>query len=198
MAKINSIGLAPITIAQGGTDATSMTTSSGVIRYTGSVLATTVGAALTSGGIMTNSAQPCFQVYAASTLNSVTGDGTSYTVVFNTTSFDQGSNFSSNTTFTAPVTGKYFFAAQVYLSNISASFTYSNLSLVATGGSWLFNQNAPGKEFFVNELTQSGTAVITMTAGDTATVSVAVGGGSKSVNLLGGYSYTTFYGYLIC
>jgi hypothetical protein len=56
--------------------------------------------------------QPAFMAYLDTTVTNVTGDGTEYTVIYDTEVFDQGADFVLATSiFTAPVTGKYQMSA---------------------------------------------------------------------------------------
>ena len=59
--------------------------------------------------------QPAFLAYLETSVLNVTGDGTEYTVIYDTEVFDQNSDFDlATSTFTAPVTGRY-------LINVSGS-----------------------------------------------------------------------------
>lgn len=54
--------------------------------------------------------QPAFLAYMTTSVLNVSGDGTDYTVIFDTEVYDQNSDFNLGTsTFTAPVTGRYQF-----------------------------------------------------------------------------------------
>ena len=72
--------------------------------------------------------QPAFLSYLNTTVTNVSGDGTLYTVVFDTEVYDQGANMTT-TTFTAPFTGRYLL----------------NFSALVTGGTILNPAN-----FFIN------------------------------------------------
>jgi hypothetical protein len=134
--------------------------------------------------------------------NNVTGDGTVATIPFGTTIFDQGGNFSGST-FTAPVTGIYHFDVTITISGLTISFTDMFVNLVTTARSVQFSSISPGKVFETNSGSSTflitGGVTIPMTSGDTATVTVAVFGSTKSISLLGGSSLTTaFSGFLVC
>jgi len=162
-------------------------------------------AGLTLGGNMTNSLQPCFFAYANANITNVTGDGTTYTIAFNTEYFDQGSNFASNT-FTAPVTGKYLFLLDIKLSNFTASHTVGYAALVIAGTSaatqQFWNVSPANVRDANNNLHFSGAVgPITMTAADTATVQVTVSNSTKTVTLKGAAlsgEQSSFAGYLVC
>lgn len=67
--------------------------------------------------------QPAFFAYLPTSDNNATGDATTYTlgaVTALTEVFDQNSDFNTNGTFTAPVTGRYFFQTQISLTGATA------------------------------------------------------------------------------
>lgn len=69
---------------------------------------------MTASGERTIPLQPAFQAYMDTTVTNVTGDGTAYTVIFDTEVFDQNADFNLGTSvFTAPVTGQYRFSYSI-------------------------------------------------------------------------------------
>lgn len=162
---------------------------------------------MTTSGERTMPLQPCFSAYLASTDLNVTGDntpavlgvGTPLTILF-----DQGGNFNTNGTFTAPVTGKYLFLGDIIFYQttgpISSSFTQGRIDLVTTSKTWVpvqFNpyafQNAGGG------CTAPFSVIASMTAGDTAYVSGTVSGGTKTIDFRGGSSLGSYFcGMLLC
>ncbi len=76
--------------------------------------------------------QPAFLAYLNTSVTNVSGDGTTYTVIFDTEVFDQDSNFNLGTsTFTAPITGRYqlhFVALFVGGTTINGAFGIINTS----------------------------------------------------------------------
>ena len=73
-----------------------------------------------SAGIVTKPLQPCVIAKGASQLN-VTGNGTTYTVVYSTEVVDRNNNFDGTSTFTAPVTGVYSISGMVALNNVGSA-----------------------------------------------------------------------------
>jgi len=151
---------------------------------------------LGSGGITTSAAgntltinengllKPSFSAYLSSTQNNVTGDGTTYQVICDTEIFDQAANYNNATgIFTAPITGKYLFVAGVFITNMNTQ-TSMTLTIEATSGSYLskngFQAGNSGEGIYF-------TAIIPMTAGDTAymTTQSAGGGGGKTNAVVG-------------
>ena len=103
--------------------------------------------------------QPMLEAYASATLSDVTGDGTSYTVVFNTETVDRGSNFASGTTWTCPVTGFYHFTVDIRYSGHAVGNTTANLSILPSAGGSIDATWNPGVGISgngSNEITLSG------------------------------------------
>lgn len=142
MATINSINSTiPISLAKGGTNATSMTTDYATIYYDTSKLAT-VASAGSAGQLLTSNgggSPPTFQDSTASTPGfyahlsadtayNLTGDGTPATVPLNAERFDTGSDFNTGTyTFTVPSTGYYVMTGTVmYAVTATSTDTAAN------------------------------------------------------------------------
>lgn len=190
-----------LAIAHGGTNATSFSTSTGLVSYNGTSLISSTTAKIDSSNRTTNTSQPAFLVKNTSNRTNVTGDGTSYTVVFDTTVFDQNSNFSATTTFTAPVTGRYMLGWIIEYSNVAVSHTIEASYLITTSASYQFTDSNPGTCRDANGNYQvKGSVLAPMTAGDTATVQANVYNSTKTVSINGevGPPLTFFYGYLVC
>lgn len=189
-----------LVIANGGTNATSFTQSNGIVTYNGTSLVNYAGPQIDSSGRNTNTTQPAFAAYHSASPANVTGDGTFYTCLFDTEIFDQGGNFASNT-FTAPVTGKYFFGATIGAYNLTTAFTLGNMSLVTTSNTFFsayasFATTGAGASNGVIML--AGSWIVNMTAGDTAYLRLAVFNGTKIVGYYGGAVNSYFSGYLVC
>lgn len=203
MATINNINTGiPITLASGGTNATSMATSTGLVKYDGTSLVTSSAAKIDSSNRTTNTAQPCFNASLSSTQNDVTGDGTVYTIIYNTVAFDQNSNYNSGTgVFTAPLTGLYLFCFNVGLTGLTSSHTSGRLNLLwnadrvdcISGNFWT-------KANPVTNFTIQGRVMLYLTASDTIQVQVLVTNGTKVVDIVGSSvpSRSWFAGYLMC
>lgn len=155
---------------------------------------------MTSGGIRTIPLQPAFLAYLNAVQSNVTGDGTVYTVPFNTEVFDRAGNFASNT-FTAPVTGIYQFHVTVTATNIVVGNTDMIVNLVTTGRTFQLSSISAGKTFETqsgsNTLLVNGGIITAMNAGDTATVTMTIFGGTKTVGVFSGINLTNFSGCLL-
>jgi hypothetical protein len=169
---------------------------------TGSALYDNPGVTISSGGILQNTKQPAFLVYLGSSTGNITGDGTQATVPFNTIVFDQASNFNTSTyTFTAPVTGKYLFSANVLTLAGSALNTAAQTLIVTTAHTYNFGYISPAASYIGagGGWSIPGTIIVPMSANDTATIAVTVtGNASKNVAVDGVQEYTWFSGYLVC
>jgi C1q domain-containing protein len=193
-----------LSIANGGSNATSFTQSNGIVAYNGTNLVNYAGPQLSSGGVMTNSTQPAFVAYCSANKSNVTGDGTQYIVVFDTTLKNVGASYNTSTgVFTAPVTGTYQFNTIIF-SNLGGS--------AATDMIISFN----GSVYSMRALQYSNLTAVTttpacaatsmafpMTAGDTMSVQFAAFGTTKTISVSGQPSVSnlavvsTFSGFLI-
>ena len=190
-----------LAIANGGTNATSFTQSNGIVTYNGTRLVNYAGPQISSGGIITNTSQPAFQVYNASNPTNVTGDGTVYKVAWDTANFDHGSNFNTGTyTFTAPTTGLYQFNLCVGASSLGAANTIGIIQLVTTAqtytsgySSWSTTGGAATNGVKI----EFGSWLVPMTSGDTAYTNLAVYNGTKTASLYGALGNSSFSGYLV-
>ena len=150
-----------------------------------------------SAGRVTKPTNVSFSLTMASTAPSnVTGDGTAYTVVWNTEVYDTGSNCSSGV-FTAPVAGRYLLSANCQVYGWSGSNPDDFSITIATS-----NRNYNG--YTLGDVSASATnaghcisVVADMDASDTAHVILYSGGGAKTLSM----NYTAvanwFQGYLL-
>jgi hypothetical protein len=154
-------------------------------------------------GIQRSSLQPAFLAYRSANVTNVTGNGATYTGIFDTEVFDQNSNYNNATgVFTAPVTGLYQFNLNIVLRNIGAGMTTGIVNIVATGSSFRFNEFNPITTVAGSgNIGIQGSALVNMTAGDTASVTIFISGGAGNTVTFGGQATlreTSFSGYLVC
>lgn len=156
---------------------------------------------ITSGtwnGSYVQTTRPAFQATKNGNATNATGDGTTYTLSTMTSTFDQGSNFNTTSgTFTAPTTGIYCLGFTASYSNIGASHSAGVTSIVATSGTIELSRISPaacktGGSFV--EL--SGSALISMTSGNTATFTITVSGSTKTITINSGSNVV--WGYQVC
>ncbi len=193
-------GILPI--ANGGTNASSMATSLGIVKYDGTRLVTSSTATLDASNRYVNTSQPSFLVSVhTSSLSNVTGDGTEYTVLFNNSNYDQGSGYNSGTgIYTCPVTGKYLFTAALSLEGVLAAHTSSVIRIQVGGTPFIFIQNAFTSATPTGETTVRATQIMNCSANDQVTVRLTVSNGTKVVDIKAESSgeYSTFSGCLLC
>jgi len=143
-----------------------------------------------------NQSNTAFLATPTSTVNTITGNNTTYTVTWGTSSLNKGSVLNTSTgVFTAPITGLYQFNIQIGAKAITSSTTVS-IGLVTTSQTFSTYSGAVtptgGDQSF-----QSNLAAF-MTAGDTATVTFRCNGqGADLTGVYSGLANTFWSGYLI-
>lgn len=150
-----------------------------------------------NGGLTTRTA--AFAARLSANATNVTGAGTSYEIVFDTTDFDDGQgDFDAGTgRFTAPKPGRYQLNAQATFDGFSSAADEAELTLTTTA------RNFHARVHRTNDLASGRTLSISvlaeMAAGDVASVFArASGEASDSVDLVGGADgFTCFSGHLI-
>ena len=156
-----------------------------------------------SGGSITKPQQPAFFGKLNSADSDVTGAGTGYnmgTDVALTEVFDQNSDFNTNGTFTAPVTGKYLLLSFWRFSSVTAAMVAGQFSISTSNQDFVTNLSNPGAirsgapaADFINN---SQTVFADMDAGDTAVRGLIIwGAAGDTVDL--NIDMTSFSGVLI-
>lgn len=155
-------------------------------------------------GELTLPLQSSFLAYIPSTVNNVTGAATLFTLGTSTAFtelFDRNSDFNTNGTFTAPVTGIYCFHLNVTMTGIGILMTSAFVRITTTARSYLGNYLNPNALLSgVGNVTLTLSTLADMTANDTATFAVSVSGDvSNTADVLGSASpYSTYVsGYLV-
>ena len=145
-----------------------------------------------STGAVTMSKQPAFLVNknADQTLTS----SAEVTVTWENEIYDVGSDFASST-FTAPVTGKYFLRAQTRIDNFDSAAVYYRLGIETSNYNKLIIFD-PNFSSDLNYYTMQIASVFEMDAGDTAQVKFIQNSGTFS-HIDDTSAYTNFCGYLL-
>ncbi len=191
-------GAAVKTVTLGSTN----TTSSTAIKSGSGNVAINSGLTIDSTGRNYNTAQPAFLASQTGNQSNVTGDGTTYTVTFTNVISNQGSSFDGTSTFTAPLTGLYYFSVQQYFQDISAAMTNNLFELVSSNATYRLLQENMFSVTIGGLWIWSASCMIDMDASDTVTFTVRFIGGAKVVDVIGstsaGFRTPVFAGYLIC
>jgi len=150
----------------------------------GSVIGTNDTWNMTTAGERTLPLQPMFNAYVSVTASNVTGDGTSYTVIFDTEVFDIGSNYDSTTgIFTAPIDGHYLFCTTATAGNISSSHTQGLVQIVCpTPNARVYEGNYANVRSSANRVSAGGSIIQFLSATQTAHVMLRVLNSTKTVS----------------
>lgn len=141
-----------------------------------------------------------FLAYPASGFVNVTGDGTTYTIAFDTEAFDYGSNFNTTTgQFVAPADGIYCFRYNITLDGITGSHGTYFIRADIAGTAFLMESGNAANVGAGGRLGSSGSCIMEMNATDTASIAINVASSTKVVDVaastLGGQMRTSFSGY---
>lgn len=195
------------TVTLGSTNSSSsLALKYGTSDFTLSSATGTVMSALDTGEI-TYPLQPAFFAILPSQVSNVTGNGTVYTLGTGTALteiYDRNSDFNTNGTFTAPVTGIYTLYCSITFVSPSGGGTEYTVSLVTSNRTYILLQS-PTRSRVTNffgpngYLSYCGSVIADMDAGDTATITVMAANGTLTSSVLGAASpYTWFGGNLTC
>ena len=161
----------------------------------GSTLGTTTHMSFDETGAILKPLQPAFLATASAQAN-VTGDNTDYDIAFATETFDQNADF-GGTSFTAPVTGRYVFYAEIDVGGLTTAHTQMFGWFESSNSySYVFGTQAEGTMTSTNELLSGGAIYFAdMDANDTIKVIIDVRNGTKVVDIA---NTSRFGGYLAC
>ena len=146
-----------------------------------------------------------FLAFTSVAVANVTGDGTVYTIIFDSVAFDNLGDYNPATgIFTVPTTGFYAFTSNVALWNFGAAHNFGQI-VIDINGITQGSQNLcnPANMFETittnNKLELQLTRFLPLTAGDLIKIQVQVSGSTKTVNesIGGGVYSSTFEGFFV-
>jgi hypothetical protein len=173
-------------------------TGSGIVFKTGaSTSSPSEKMRIDQTGAVTMPLQPAFSVHKGGTAQSdITANDAFYTITWSGERFDQNADFSSNT-FTAPVTGKYFFQLNVRLQQVDTAGGYYILGISTSNEDYRFIFD-PDFTADPNYWGISMSVLADMDANDTVTTSILQQTGTAQTDIGGSPEYTFFTGFLAC
>ena len=143
---------------------------------------------LDNAGRVTQIRQPSFSASLSADVANATGDGTAYTIAFNTEQYDQGSNFAANT-FTAPIAGKYRFNWTISVDDLLVGHTKME---VTVGGQTVCRVNPYAIADSDGFCLLNGSVDLSLAASATVTMVVTISGSTKTVTVKGTTTSGTF------
>lgn len=162
---------------------------SGVVVANSGALSVSSDLVITSGAVTTPS-QPMCMAYLSSTASNVTGDGTTYTIAFDSEVIDQASNFNTSThAFTAPVTGMYDLTLCLQLAQVGALASTITAQAVVSGtqaATYTLLNGSAGLISGSSTVGMCSRIVVPMDSGDSVTFTAMVSGLTKTVDVVGG------------
>ena len=130
---------------------------------------------------------PLVEAYLSSDALNVTGDGTNYSVVFDSETVDRNSNFNTSTgTFTAPTNGYYMVTARVKLDGIGSGHTFANLTINSSNRRYVQTLPSPAAvKNSSNDAAFTISQIVDMDTSDTFTIDINVFNSTKTVDIDG-------------
>jgi hypothetical protein len=158
---------------------------------------------VSANGEMTIPTQPSFLAWCDAQAN-VTGDNTNYIVEFVNEIFDQNADYNtSNSQFTAPVTGKYYLGTCFRADGVTSNHTRAIAQMYTSNGNFEFmdvDATATAGGPSAATLVINGSGLVDMDASDSAYVRFIVYTTDKTVDIAAGSSTNnlgSFFGCLV-
>lgn len=136
--------------------------------------------------------QPMVVASNNATVNNVTGDGTAYTVIFNTETTDAGSNYNNATgIFTAPITGNYLIHGNVGITGLGTTVSFTSY-IVSTPATLPCTSNALVNTGLAGFIWCPFKATIRLATSDTVKIQVIGAGGTLTNDIYGAAGFHTW------
>ena len=170
--------------------ATATSIAPGNLTLTGNTLSSTdtngnINLSPNGSGSVLMATQSSFLAYSTAGVTDVTGDGTDYIVILDTEKFDSNADYDTTTgIFTAPAAGKYLFVYQAVMSGFSSLHTGLQIYISTTAGNLQMVYLNPGVQLNGTSFYISGSAIINLTAAQTAKLRINVSGSTKVIDVL--------------
>ena len=145
-------------------------------------------------GTITKPNQPLVVAYNSAVDSNVTGDGSTFTIIFDTEVTDQNADFDGTSTFTAPVTGHYVIFGSVEFSQIETDADVVSIAAVASNRrGFLHYHNYGSNTAAESKAVIGGGKIFDMDAADTLTIECRVSAmvSGKVVDVVGGAQLRT-------
>jgi len=138
-------------------------------------------------GQVVNATLPSFLAQPAGLFPGVTGDGTTYIVLFGSEQFDRSGNYDGVSSFTAPVSGIYRISVSIEAELPNAAHDSTQVKLVTTAKTYDIAQvGGSNVKDGANVLICGGTILVPMSQSETAYVTFRVTGPAKTVSVYAG------------
>jgi hypothetical protein len=155
----------------------------------------------TVGGLVKFPMTSAFLAYVNTVISNVTGDGTAYTIIYDTKNFDLATNFSTGTgLFTAPISGRYLFTYVSNLGSLSAGVTVVISGFIINGTTLWRGEELP-QDALTSTCGSGASIMFNLSVNDTVGIQVQAMGGTKTANVRGvegGVFLNHFSGRLVC
>jgi len=143
--------------------------------------------------------QPAFHATKSTDQDDLAVGGSVNTIIFDGERFDQNDDFNTSTsTFTAPVTGKYYLKTAMYLQNLDSASQYIQFRINTSNKEYISILSPDSLTSDMNYFSGTIDVFADMDASDTATVRITITGGSAQTDVQANPSYTYFVGFLVC
>ncbi len=165
----------------------------------GSALGTNDTFIMTAAGERTMPLQPAFNAFLGTTDTDETGDGTDFQIGSGnalTERFDQNSDFNTDGTFTAPVTGQYQLNFMILYLGLDGAHD-PGVQLVTSNETYFYGESSNPS---AGNFPMAFSMITDMDESDTAVFIADVTGGAKVVDIFGSSATprTVISGFLVC